>query len=260
MYCYTIHIYFSRPSRVATSPKETEDDLNNPISTAAPMTGVGWPVTGFKNRLDRGSGRRKSQQAEQATAVGGKSGGYVPEVEPTRGSGLRFHVPVRPPVRKTSNTDQPHIIQRQSTSVIHMTREAIVYSPASSTFSMTSVSSTRGKDLCTTLYLSLLQNEMTQLPASWVRYPKEILLHMVFFLYHNHHHHLYMYSSFSFRYTMFGYVFCIWKYHTKSRSLAASNSDAFCLSAIFASNLTPTPDLSGSSAHHYCHSKQKSVT
>ena len=132
---------FSRPSRVATSPKETEDDLNNPTS-AAPMS-VGWP-TGFKNRLDRGSGRRKSQQAEAAAA--GKSG--CPE-EPTRGSGLRFHVPVRPPVRKTSNTDQPHIqaYTRTSTSVIHMTREAIVYSPASSTFSMTSVSSTRGEDL-----------------------------------------------------------------------------------------------------------------
>ena len=139
MYCYTIHIYFSRPSRVATSPKETEDDLNNPTS-AAPMS-VGWP-TGFKNRLDRGSGRRKSQQAEAAAGFGKSAAGY-PE-EPTRGSGLRFHVPVRPPVRKTSNTDQPHII-RQSTSVIHMTREAIVYSPASSTFSMTSVSSTRGE-------------------------------------------------------------------------------------------------------------------
>ena len=85
--------------------------------------------------MDRGSIRRKSQQVD--------SGGNKTHLEePTRGSGIRFQVPVR---RKTSNTEQPQI--KSPPSVMPNTREAIVYSPASSTFSMTSVSSTRGKTI-----------------------------------------------------------------------------------------------------------------
>merc|ERR1712018_355222 len=92
---------------------------------------MGWPIGG-KIRVDRGSIRRKSQQVD--------SGGNKTHLEePTRGSGIRFQVPVR---RKTSNTEQPQI--KSPPSVMPNTREAIVYSPASSTFSMTSVSSTRG--------------------------------------------------------------------------------------------------------------------
>ena len=109
---------------------------------------------GGKIRVDRGSIRRKSQQVD--------AGGTKTHLEePTRGSGIRFQVPVR---RKTSNTEQPQI--KSPPSVTPNTREAIVYSPASSTFSMTSVSSTRGKGINLNKELRNVTNYVSGTPCS----------------------------------------------------------------------------------------------
>lgn len=107
---------------------------------------------GFKNRDQRGSDRRRQSSSQQqdnsksdTSASVEQPAGTTPTAA-TRGSSLRFQVPSRSGGRKTSTSTDP-----ARTSTVTTTksggREAIVYSPASSSFSMTSVSSTPCSDM-----------------------------------------------------------------------------------------------------------------
>ena len=75
----------------------------------------------------------------------------IQEGEPSRGtSSLRFQVPSRPG-RKPSTTETP---TKTTTISAPQGREAIVYSPASSSFSMASVSSNRGSTPCSDMFFA----------------------------------------------------------------------------------------------------------
>ena len=99
---------------------------------------------GFR-RDARGSDRRR----RVSTIHNSRDPTQPPEIvtgEPSRGQGLRFHVPPKPggPGRKASTSENP-----TKTASAPIGREAIVYSPASSAYSMASSArgSTPGSDM-----------------------------------------------------------------------------------------------------------------
>ena len=138
-----IKIHYSRiPEDFQIEEESTEDLLRRRPSdrrkadedTGESNLSKSW---GFRKDF-RGSDRRRKVS-------------NIQEGEPSRGtSSLRFQVPSRPG-RKPSTTETP---TKTTTISAPQGREAIVYSPASSSFSMASVSSNRGSTPCSDMFFA----------------------------------------------------------------------------------------------------------
>ena len=126
------HIF--RPSRgVSREDLPTEKPPPAPTEPQKVEVTADDDATLFRFGIRRSSDRRRKMSTAATT---------TPATEPTKASSLRFQVPSR---RKTS-TVTTSAVQPQGG------REAIVYSPASSSFSMTSVSSNRGSTPCSDIF------------------------------------------------------------------------------------------------------------
>ena len=162
-----ISFFVFRPSRPGQGDKNDVSDNDGGGGSAPATAGIASPggggSSGGGNSAPNSAGVQVSQQrqwgfrrdargSDRRRRVSNIQRGdpsqpaEVPPGEPSRGQGLRFHVPPRPqgPGRKGQGAENP-----SKTASTPIGREAIVYSPASSAYSMASSArgSTPGSDM-----------------------------------------------------------------------------------------------------------------